>query len=124
MKTIELIPQKPPSCIYGIDFSGAQDAGKKIWIARGKIHNNILHIDICDLGDNRLLPCLENLQKFIYLEKNCVFGLDFPFGVQKDMVQRLFGAVKWEEFVNHFYEKYPIPTNSKMNVADFLINLN
>jgi len=29
-----------PHHIYGIDFSGAQDEGKKIWIAEG-VENNL-----------------------------------------------------------------------------------
>jgi len=28
-------PMNPRHHIYGIDFSGAKDAGKKIWIAKG-----------------------------------------------------------------------------------------
>ncbi|MBW2365153.1 MAG: hypothetical protein JRF25_08835 [Deltaproteobacteria bacterium] len=30
-------PMHPPQHIYGIDFSGAQDAGKKIWIPEGLV---------------------------------------------------------------------------------------
>jgi len=30
-------PMRPPQHIYGVDFSGAQNAGKKIWIAKGII---------------------------------------------------------------------------------------
>ncbi len=36
-----------PRRIYGIDFSGAKDAGRKIWIARGTIEGNLLIIDDC-----------------------------------------------------------------------------
>ena len=32
----------PPQHIYGIDFSGAKDAGKKIWIAKGIVKGEIL----------------------------------------------------------------------------------
>ncbi|MBW1706314.1 MAG: hypothetical protein JRJ86_14275 [Deltaproteobacteria bacterium] len=32
----------PPHHIYGIDFSGAQDACKKIWIAEGVVKGEIL----------------------------------------------------------------------------------
>jgi len=34
----------PPQHIYGIDFSGAQDAGKKIWIAEGVVKDDSLLI--------------------------------------------------------------------------------
>ena len=33
--------------IYGIDFSGAQDAGKKIWIAKGVVKGDSLLIEDC-----------------------------------------------------------------------------
>jgi hypothetical protein len=35
----------PPHHIYGIDFSGAQDAGKKIWIAEGIVKTDSLLIE-------------------------------------------------------------------------------
>ena len=33
--------------IYGIDFSGAKDAGKKIWIASGTVEQDGLLIEEC-----------------------------------------------------------------------------
>jgi hypothetical protein len=33
--------------IYGIDFSGAKDAGKKIWIAKGIVKGETLLIEDC-----------------------------------------------------------------------------
>ena len=50
--------------IDGIDFSGAQDAGKKIWIAEGVVKTDLLLIEDCfgarDLQDsgNDLVICL------------------------------------------------------------------
>jgi len=35
-------PMHPPHHIYGIDFSGAQDAGKKIWTSKGIVKGEIL----------------------------------------------------------------------------------
>ena len=40
-------PMHPPQHIYGIDFSGAQDAGKKIWIAEGVVKTDSLLIEDC-----------------------------------------------------------------------------
>ena len=37
----------PAQHIYGIDFSGAQDAGKKIWIAEGVVKTDSLLIEDC-----------------------------------------------------------------------------
>jgi hypothetical protein len=33
--------------IFGIDFSGAADAGRRIWIASGKVKGEVLHTDDC-----------------------------------------------------------------------------
>ncbi|MBW2034877.1 MAG: hypothetical protein JRI94_15085 [Deltaproteobacteria bacterium] len=38
-------PMHPPQHTYGIDFSGAQDAGKKIWIAEGVVKGDSLLIE-------------------------------------------------------------------------------
>ncbi|GFO98098.1 uncharacterized protein ig2599ANME_2315 [groundwater metagenome] len=43
MKKLEM--QSLPRRIYGIDFSGAKDAGKKIWAAGGRIEGSVLHIE-------------------------------------------------------------------------------
>jgi len=40
-------PMHPPQHTYGIDFSGAQDAGKKIWIAEGVVKGDSLLIEDC-----------------------------------------------------------------------------
>ena len=34
-------PIHPKHRIYGIDFSGAKDAGKKIWIAKGIVETEL-----------------------------------------------------------------------------------
>ena len=49
---MELAEQQmhPPHHIYGIDFSGAQDAGKKIWIAEGVVKTDSLLIEDCKNG--------------------------------------------------------------------------
>ncbi len=83
--------QNTKCCIYGVDFSGAKDAGKKIWIAKGVIENSILQIEKCEkaekfLGTKReLKPCLEALIEFVKGEKSCVFGFDFPFGIHRKL---------------------------------------
>ncbi|MCX9011134.1 MAG: DUF429 domain-containing protein [Candidatus Methanoperedens sp.] len=97
-----------PRRIYGVDFSGAKDAGKKIWIASGIIKEGVLHIEKCErgkdsLGTDRLDACLRSLRDFIASEKDCAFGLDFPFGLPKKLVKES----SWEDFVRHFPENYP-----------------
>ena len=51
-----MIPEKsePPRNIYGVDFSGAADAGKRIWIASAVVPDGVLRIERCFRGDSLL----------------------------------------------------------------------
>lgn len=100
-----------PSCVYGVDFSGAKNAGTKIWIASATITGDVLKLHDCHPAE--VLPgsardcdqCLVALRRFITTQKTCAFGLDFPFGVPHDLVK----ANNWEEFVLSFGGRYPNP---------------
>ena len=94
--------------IYGIDFSGALDAGKKIWIADGAINNGRLMIGNCESAGDFLKTgverdkCLRALREFITGKKDCVFAMDFPFGLPLQFVREN----SWEAFVLNFHEHY------------------
>ncbi len=100
-----------PKRVWGVDFSGAKDAGKKIWIAGGQIRRGILEIESC--GAARELPgfgtkrdeCLAGLCEFVARQGECVFGFDFPFGLPEKLVKE--GT--WEEFVAAFRKTYADP---------------
>jgi hypothetical protein len=49
LKAKELKPDSPclPSKVYGVDFSGAKKAGRKIWIASALIVRDVLKIEDC-----------------------------------------------------------------------------
>ena len=93
-----------PHRVCGVDFSGAQDAGKKIWIALGLIEGKVLRIEDCRQAAE--LPgsggdidrSLSALRVFIAASSDCAFGLDFPFGLPL----RLIGQDTWEGFVRSF----------------------
>ena len=95
--------------VYGIDFSGAKDAGKHIWIATGVVEGKVLRIEKCSradrfLGSGRgLEQCLSVLREFIASEKSSAFGLDFPFGLPRELLNQ--GS--WEEFIFDFRKRYP-----------------
>lgn len=97
--------------IYGVDFSGANNAGKKIWLTRGVAEGDALRIEWCQRGER--LPgsgksrdrCLAALQAFIGSEATSVFGLDFPFGLPQALVTE----DDWERFLLSFPERYPNP---------------
>jgi hypothetical protein len=79
--------------VYGVDFSGARDAGKKIWIARGLIQEDVLLITACfqaedlpESGRDRQQG-LKALRRFISSQSGSIFGLDFPFGIPVFLVK-------------------------------------
>ncbi len=97
--------------IYGIDFSVAQDAGKKIWIAEGLIKTDSLLIEDCSgAGDlpnsgNELDICLPASKDFIKENQDAALGLDFPFGLPYVLVEQ----ESWKETINKLitgFQKY------------------
>jgi len=98
--------------IYGIDFSGAKDAGSKIWISSGVISENILQIDKCcpasEISGSATErdQCLAALREFISKQTNAVFGLDFPFGLPEEVIKKFFEANTWEKFVNSLRQNF------------------
>lgn len=97
--------------VYGVDFSGAKDAGSKIWIARGVIQGTVLSIGGCfqaqDLpGSGRdREQSLRAVREFIRYKGQGIFGLDFPFGIPSALVKQH----SWEEFVSSFDGTYRGP---------------
>lgn len=89
--------------ICGIDFSGAQDTGKRIWIASGTIEGAALRIDECcqarDLpGSAKDLEHAPNaLQELIARETTGALRLGFPFGLPQSLVT---GKEGWEDFLS------------------------
>jgi hypothetical protein len=108
-------PMHPPHHIYGIDFSGAQDAGNKIWIARAIPDGEGFLIQECfkarDLPNSgRVLKgCLPALVNLVKCHPNAVFGFDFPFGLPASLVQEN----TWEEFVLAFPTRFKDPDDFK-----------
>ncbi len=106
--------------VYGVDFSGAKDAGKKIWIASGIIEEGILQIEACcraeklvGSGRNRDL-CLAALRVLISGEKNCIFGLDFPFGLPRKLIKEK----NWEASVLRFPWHYQSPDDFRAKCSE------
>jgi hypothetical protein len=98
----------PKSNICGIDFSGAKHACKKIYLSKGTIYNNSLHINEClRLSDHIKNPhqrdqCLAALNHIITNNHQAAFGLDFPFGLPETLIDK----DNWEEFILKFPEQY------------------
>lgn len=67
-------PIESPHHIDGIDFSGAQDASKKIWIAEGVVKGDSLLIEDCfrsrdlqDSGKGVMGTLVQNVLDFLAL---------------------------------------------------------
>jgi len=102
---------KPRRTICGVDFSGARDAGRKMWMTKGTVKEGVLCIDHClrgnelpGSGDDRTAS-LKALRAYILSEPNGAFGLDFPFGLPRDLA----GSRGLVEFLVAFPEKYEGP---------------
>jgi hypothetical protein len=95
--------------IYGVDFSGAADAGRKIWLARGSTDGNTLviaHIiPACQLpgGGEAREAALAGLRDLVTGAGEAVFGLDFPFSLPRQRIP----YPTWEAFAAAFAVDYP-----------------
>ncbi len=99
-----------PQRIIGVDFSGARDAGARLWIAEAIAdRKGPLRVIRCVKGEE--LPgsgrvrevCLGALTAFLAEEGEAAIGLDFPFGLPHPLVQ----ADSWTGFVLRFPERFP-----------------
>lgn len=98
--------------VFGVDFSGARDAGKKIWVARGAIDGERLRIEDVRRGDQLRDSgrprdrCLAALRRCVAEHPEAVFGLDFPFGLPLVVTDQLFRAERWSDFLASFVGRY------------------
>lgn len=96
--------------VYGVDFSGARDAGRRIWLAEGPVGDGRLRIEHCYPAEE--LPgsgrdraaALGALRRLVAAAPRAAFGLDFPFGLPRPLLE---GAESWEAFVLSFPGNYP-----------------
>ena len=99
---------RKPRQLFGIDFSGMVNAGKKIWIARGSVEDGSLLVEDCRPGET--LPgsgperdrCLAALRSVVAGHPDGLFGFDFPFGIPRSLVP----DPSWDAFITRFPERY------------------
>jgi hypothetical protein len=95
----------------GIDFSGGVNAGRKIWIASGRVEHETLLIESCLRGE--ALPdssceraaCLAALRAFIRSTDDALIGLDFPLSLPAHLMQ----GQTWLQFIRTFSDCYATP---------------
>jgi len=98
--------------VHGVDFSAAAaDAGRKTWIASGRVDpaSDALTVtdlrplaDLADLDDARRGEALPALVNWIRgLDRTAVVGLDFPFGLPRFVVEETDNE-SWRSFISGF----------------------
>jgi hypothetical protein len=102
---------KQPANIYGVDFSGATDAGTHLWIAQGMLEGRALTIkavfpaSTLIRGVNDRAKAYAALRAYIAQAGHTLFGMDFPFGLHVSQV----GEDDWLSFVRKFATRFPDP---------------
>ena len=95
--------------ILGIDFSGASDAGKKIWIAEGKKTKGPLEILSCmpagalPGSGTSAAVAIAALGRHIISDPDTIAGCDFPFALPISQM----GGKSWGTFVAEFARRFP-----------------
>jgi hypothetical protein len=100
-----------PKRVLGVDFSGANDAGRKIWIAEAKRgrDNRLTLTDLrpaADLPNSGVAPAvaIAALARHIIREADTIVGCDFPFTLPKQVMD-----APWEAFVLNFPQRFADP---------------
>jgi hypothetical protein len=91
--------------VVGIDFSGAQDAGRHIWVTEGTVSSGVLNISSCNkaqkfTGTVDRNSVFADLVSWIDSLTDATVGIDFPFGVPETVAEAVFGGKNWSGFVN------------------------
>jgi hypothetical protein len=96
--------------IFGVDFSGAVEAGNLIWLAEAQpAGDGALELLSCFPGS--ALPgsaaararCLAALVEFIAANQDAAFGCDFPFSLPLELGD----GVSWTEYLGNFAQRFP-----------------
>ncbi|MDZ4766779.1 MAG: hypothetical protein SGI73_19750 [Chloroflexota bacterium] len=96
--------------IFGVDFSGAQDAGRKTWICTAEMDGDALQIVSCARyqdfpGGSRATDAMTaGLCRLLIRSQPAIWGMDFPFSLPRDRI----AYPTWDEFARHFADDYPL----------------
>jgi hypothetical protein len=94
--------------IYGLDFSGAQNAGRHIWMARGVLRDASLHILDCQsaemlFGSSSRETVMSHLRDMIATSGAALWGCDFPFSLHHTQLH----AANWLDFALQLESRFP-----------------
>ncbi len=105
---------------YGLDFSGARDAGRHAWISQGQMRDERLWVLDCrplaELPGSgaRREVCLPALARWVAQLGDSLLGCDFPFSLPREVM----GEEGWEAFVETFPQRFPTPEHLRMACRD------
>ena len=91
--------------IFGLDFSGATDAGRRAWLAEGRPTPAGLEILSCQPiaelpgGAIERTRALAALRVFIAATPDGIFGCDFPFSLPRAHIE----TASWTDFIGDFF---------------------
>ena len=98
--------------VLGVDFSGAKDAGRRIWVAKGKtVQSDTFRLESCvaavDLenGGRDPLTAISALASMLVSDTNTIVGCDFPFSLPRQLIT----DKSWHSFVRKFSQRYANP---------------
>jgi hypothetical protein len=97
--------------IFGVDFSGAADAARRLWIAEGRIRKGRLSIVDCApisrwAGQRAArADCHAAFLDLIAASPDAVFGCDFPFALPEFLMQ----GKSWVQLAGEFGARFPLP---------------
>lgn len=109
-----------PEWIYGVDFAADERAGERLWMARGAVREDALHLQDCQLATERLtvaparhsvLPALTDYLAGV--EDGAAIGTDAPFGLPQAVVSE----PTWEQFLLQFPSWVCSPTELRRRCA-------
>jgi hypothetical protein len=87
--------------VVGVDFSGAVDAGRRIWVAEGRLRDGLVDLERClpatALPDGAVErePAHAALVAYVARQTDAVVGLDLPFSLPRALIAH----ASWAEFI-------------------------
>jgi len=98
----------PRRRVIGVDFSGARDAGRLIWIAEARIDDGLVRVDACFRADKLPGGGIERdaahaaLVAYLARQSDALVGLDLPFSLPRPLIQER----SWVDFVRAYPGRY------------------
>lgn len=99
-----------PETVYGVDFSGARDAERNVWIAGGPLSDDGLEIETLGTAKSVLAGDVSGqaethaaLVDWLRERESAVVGLDFSFGLPSTLLDAIDDPpADWRAFVDAF----------------------